>query len=63
MLMGLFRYLKGSVKFAFSGGFTQIFLNACLLHGLNLRFLRKKGDIFTAYLPAADYRKIRSLAK
>lgn len=63
MLLGLFRYLKGSVKFAFSGGFTQIFLNACLLHGLNLRFLRKKGDIFTAYLPAADYRKIRSLAK
>lgn len=63
MLLGLFRYLRGSVKFSFSGGFTQVFLNACLLHGLNLRFLRKKGDIFTAYLPAADYHKIRPLVK
>lgn len=63
MLIKFLRLLRGWVKFSFSGGFTQVFLNSCLLGGLPLRAVRRKEGEYTAWLPARDYHRIRPFAK
>lgn len=59
----LFRFFRGYVKFRFDGGFIQTFINTCVLEGIALRGVAKIEEGFTAYIPASQYRLLRSPAR
>ena len=58
----LFSFILGYVKFTFSGGFSERFLNICFNEGINLRDIKKKDDTVYAMCSPAAYKKLHTIA-
>jgi len=48
MLIRLFRWFLGYVKFSYSGGFKEDFINDCYNSGVDLKNICLNGDDLTA---------------
>lgn len=62
MFVNLFRLLIGYVKFAFTGGFAEGFINDCYNNGLNLKNIKVKNDYIIAQTDAKTYVKLHKIA-
>ena len=62
MLIKLFRWLFGYVKFSYSGGFKEDFINDCYRAGINLKNLCRRGDILLAETGIKTYKRLHRFA-
>ena len=62
MLIRFFRWLFGYVKFSYSGGFKEDFINDCYQSGINLKNLCTRGDILLAETKIKTYKKLHRIA-
>ncbi|MCD7723586.1 MAG: sporulation protein YqfD [Clostridiales bacterium] len=62
MLVNLIRYLAGYVKFEFSGGFSEGFLNDCYAAGLNIKNIKAKNGSVTAQADVRTYKRLHKFA-
>ena len=57
------RFLRGTVSFCASGGFSERFLNLCNLRGIRLISPQKNGGCLCAAVGVSDYRRLRPIAR
>ena len=62
MLIKLFRWLFGYVKFSYSGGFKEDFINDCYRSGINLKNLCRRGDVLLAETGIKTYKRLHRFA-
>lgn len=62
-ILNFFRFLRGYVWFEASGPFVERFLNLTARNQITIWSGRKRGDIYTGYILAGQYRKLRAHAK
>lgn len=62
MLIKFFRWLFGYVKFSYSGGFKEDFINDCYRSGVNLKNLCTRGDILIAETGIKTYKRLHKIA-
>ena len=62
MLIRFFRWLFGYVKFTYSGGFKEDFINDCYRSGINLKNLCRRGDILLAETGIKTYKRLHRFA-
>ncbi len=62
MFVNFFRFLFGYVRFSFSGGFNEGFINACYKKGLNIKNIKTKNDVLTAETDMKTYMKLHRIA-
>lgn len=62
MLIKFFRWLFGYVKFSYSGGFKEDFINDCYRSGINLKNLCRRGDILLAETGIRTYKRLHRFA-
>lgn len=62
-MIGLFRWLFGYVKFSFSKGFREGFLNDCFSEGIEIRDVELSDDGFTAYCNVKKYKLLHRIAR
>lgn len=61
-MIGLFRWMFGYVRFAFTGGFAENFLTECFADGIELRNVREIENGFVAYCNIKTYKKLHHYA-
>ncbi len=62
MLINLFRWLFGYVKFNYTGGFREDFINDCFDAGISLKNICLKGDVLTAQTGIKVYKRLHKIA-
>ncbi|MCH5316780.1 MAG: sporulation protein YqfD [Eubacterium sp.] len=62
MLIRLFRWLLGYVKFSYSGGFKEDFINDCYRSGINLKNLCTRGEELLAETKIKTYKRLHKIA-
>ena len=62
MLIRLFRWLFGYVKFSYTGGFREDFINDCYGQGIHLKNIRVKNDELTAEAKIKTYKTLHRIA-
>ena len=62
MLIRLFRWLLGYVKFSYSGGFKEDFINDCYGSGVNLKNICTRGDMLIAETSIKTYKTLHRIA-
>ena len=62
MLIRLFRWLLGYVKFSYSGGFKENFINDCYNSGIDLKNIRLSGEELTAEARIKTYKTLHKIA-
>lgn len=62
MLVNFFRWLFGYVKFSYSGGFREDFINDCYSSGISLKNICLNGDMLTAHAGLREYRQLHKIA-
>lgn len=62
MLINFFRWLFGYVKFRYSGGFREDFINDCCQQGINLKNICIKNDELTAEVRIKAYKSLHRIA-
>lgn len=63
VLLNLLRYLRGTVQFTATGGFTERFLNLAARKGINLWDVGRRGESIEAKVLAHQYKALRECAK
>ena len=63
MIMGLYRYLCGTVRFRCEGAMCERFLNLATAENIKLFGLDKHGLSLSARVKAEEYKRLRPLAK
>ena len=62
MLINFFRWLLGYVKFSYTGGFREDFINDCYQQGIYLRNICIKNDELTAEVKIKSYKALHKIA-
>lgn len=62
MLINLFRWFFGYVKFKYSGGFREDFINDCFQAGFNLKNIRLNESELTAQTGIKTYKQLHKIA-
>ena len=62
MLIRFFRWLLGYVKFSYTGGFKEDFINDCYAHGMYLKNICVKNDMLTAEAKIKTYKALHKIA-
>lgn len=62
MLISFFRWLFGYVKFSYTGGFREDFINDCFASELNLKRICLDGDRLTAQTGIKTYKQLHKIA-
>lgn len=62
MLIRLFRWFLGYVKFRYSGGFKEDFINDCYNSGVDLKNICLNGDDLTADTRIKTYKLLHRIA-
>lgn len=61
--MNVLDFFKGYVRFYGEGGFPERFLTESSARGLHVTDTKRQGETFFATIPAAEYARLRPLAK
>lgn len=59
----LFRFIFGYVKFTFTGGFSEQFINSCFENGIGIRNVKLISDGISAECSPGSYKKLHTLAR
>lgn len=62
MLVNLFRYILGYVKFSFTGGFNEGFINSCLKYGLKIKNIKIENNVLFAQTDIKTYKQLHKTA-
>lgn len=62
MLIRFFRWLFGYVKFSYTGGFKEDFINDCYARGMYLKNICVKNDTLTAEAKIKTYKALHKIA-
>lgn len=62
MLIRFFRWLLGYVKFSYTGGFKEDFINDCYAQGMYLKNICVKNDMLTAEAKIKTYKALHKIA-
>ncbi len=62
MLVKFFRWISGYVEFVFTDGFSDKFLNACFLNGINLHNVKSEKNGIRAIVSFKEYKFLHRLA-
>lgn len=62
MLISFFRWLFGYVKFSYTGGFREDFINDCFASGIHLKKICLDGDRLTAQTGIKTYKQLHKIA-
>lgn len=62
MLISFFRWLLGYVKFSYTGGFREDFINDCYGKGIYLKNIRSKKNELTAETKIEQYKTLHQIA-
>ena len=62
MLIKLFRWLWGYVKFSYSGGFKEDFINDCYASNIRLKNICTRGDMLIAETGIKTYKSLHKIA-
>ncbi|MDE5604992.1 MAG: sporulation protein YqfD, partial [Eubacterium sp.] len=62
MLISFFRWLLGYVKFSYTGGFREDFINDCYRKGIYLKNIRSKKNELTAETKIKQYKTLHQIA-
>ena len=62
MLINFFRWLLGYVKFSYTGGFREDFINDCYQQGIYLRNICIKNDELVAEVKIKSYKALHKIA-
>lgn len=62
MLIKLFRWLLGYVKFSYSGGFKEDFINDCYTSNVRLKNICTRGDMLIAETGIKTYKSLHKIA-
>lgn len=62
MLIRFFRWLLGYVKFSYTGGFKEDFINDCYAQGMYLKNICVKNEILTAEAKVKTYKALHKIA-
>lgn len=62
MFVNFFRFLFGYIRFSFSGGFIEGFINNCYKNGFNIKNIKVKNDVLTAETDVKTYMKLHKIA-